>query len=629
MRGGFANDVAHRGGGAAIGKAGRAAWWRRGLARFGAALLAAAALTPSVAQAQSSGCTAINLLDHTTSFNASGDVTSTTGLGSITSGSANMFRVARASDGQSQASDQQFSTNAYVNGGTVYTFTPGDVLTVNATLSNYTASGVTFFARIRTGTGTTTSTNTNNANSVGVTANGPGTPVTYTVTGNETAIGIFLTRNGGAVGTISASVTCTPASATPTITSVNPNFGSTAGGNSVSINGTNLSTVTGASGVRFGTTNATAYSISGGVITATAPAGTAGTTTVTVTNPSGSASSSYTYVAPPTLNAAFGTSSITVGGATTLTLSLTNPNAGTSLTGVSIATAAIPSQLTGSSPATTCTGGTAAYTGSAGGTLSLSGASLAGGASCTVTLTVTGNTAGGPLTYTTGAPAATGPTGLNGSSATTGSLTVAAAPTTPTITGNPNNPTNSTNATFTFTIGSGLTAQCQINGGGYSACISPQAYTGLPDGPQTFNVRSVNSIGDVSATPASFTWTVDTTAPPAPTVLTPANGSSTSSTTPTVTGTAEANSTVTIFINGGVVGTTTTTGAGTFSFTPPDPALLWYQLGQSARGRCGEQYLARFQLQLLHHRLAGLGAQSRDERDADPGAEFHPDRDRW
>jgi hypothetical protein len=106
-----------------------------------------------------------------------------------------------------------------------------------------------------------------------------------------------------------------------------------------------------------------------------------------------------------------------------------------------------------------------------------------------------------------------------------------------TITGHPSDPSNTGNPSFTFGADEGgISFVCRLDGGGFSACSSPQAYTGLSDGTHTFDVRGVDAAGNTGA-PASSTWTIDTAAP-AVTLTAPANGSSSSNQTPTFAGAA-------------------------------------------------------------------------------------------
>ncbi len=81
-----------------------------------------------------------------------------------------------------------------------------------------------------------------------------------------------------------------------------------------------------------------------------------------------------------------------------------------------------------------------------------------------------------------------------------------------TITGKPVNPTNQMTATFIFSATESARFECQIDGGGYTTCTSPNTYT-LSAGNHTFDVRSIDSAGNVDASPASYSWVIDTTAP--------------------------------------------------------------------------------------------------------------------
>jgi hypothetical protein len=157
---------------------------------------------------------------------------------------------------------------------------------------------------------------------------------------------------------------------------------------------------------------------------------TAGNLSMTTTPDTFQATAGGASVSPPTIAKAFGAASIPLNGSTSLTFTLHNPNAASSLTGVGL-TDSLPAGLVVSTPnglTGSCGGGTiTAVAGS--GSVSLSGATLAGSASCTFSVNVTGTSAG-TKNNTTGA--VTSVEGGTGSTASA-SVTVAAATLPPTI----------------------------------------------------------------------------------------------------------------------------------------------------------------------------------------------------
>jgi hypothetical protein len=91
-------------------------------------------------------------------------------------------------------------------------------------------------------------------------------------------------------------------------------------------------------------------------------------------------------------------------------------------------------------------------------------------------------------------------------------------PPTPTITSAPSDLTTSTSASFSFSFTDtepGVTFQCQLDGGGFTTCTSPKAYSGLAQGAHTFQVKALDAAGNQSGV-ATDTWTIDATPPPRP-----------------------------------------------------------------------------------------------------------------
>ena len=148
---------------------------------------------------------------------------------------------------------------------------------------------------------------------------------------------------------------------------------------------------------------------------------------VTTTNAGTAAAANATFTVVGGIGAAkaFAPAAIASGGASTLTITLTNSNTTTTVTGIAF-TDTYPGAIANSgtpAAATTCTGGTVtALPGGPG--VALSGASLAPGASCTVTVQVTSATSGIHANNLGNVTAANAPT----TTGATANLTVHAAP---------------------------------------------------------------------------------------------------------------------------------------------------------------------------------------------------------
>ncbi len=106
------------------------------------------------------------------------------------------------------------------------------------------------------------------------------------------------------------------------------------------------------------------------------------------------------------------------------------------------------------------------------------------------------------------------------------------------ITVGPLGTTTATATQFRFVSSEpGSTFQCRLDGGAWTGCSSPAAYSGLSADSHAFDVRAVDAAGNVDPFGATRTWVVDPTVPPV--VMTaPAEESWTNDTTPTFAGTA-------------------------------------------------------------------------------------------
>ncbi len=102
-------------------------------------------------------------------------------------------------------------------------------------------------------------------------------------------------------------------------------------------------------------------------------------------------------------------------------------------------------------------------------------------------------------------------------------------PDTQLIDGNlPTNPSGSSTARFEFTGTDNVTViegevqvlefECRLNGGNWTNCTSPANYANLQPGLNTFEVRAVDSEGNVDASPASYAWVILDGTPPETTI---------------------------------------------------------------------------------------------------------------
>jgi hypothetical protein len=81
----------------------------------------------------------------------------------------------------------------------------------------------------------------------------------------------------------------------------------------------------------------------------------------------------------------------------------------------------------------------------------------------------------------------------------------------------PASSTSSTEASFGFSsTEAGSTFECKLDGASWAGCISSKSYSGLTVGSHQFTVRATDGSGNVDASPASFSWTVEAATPPPP-----------------------------------------------------------------------------------------------------------------
>ena len=130
------------------------------------------------------------------------------------------------------------------------------------------------------------------------------------------------------------------------------------------------------------------------------------------------------------------------------------------------------------------------------------------------------------------------------------------------VTSGPTGTVKSTSASFAFSsTEAGSKFECSLDGATYAPCASLKAYTGLASRTHDFRVRVVDAVGNVDATPATRTWTVDAVLPTV-SGMSPRNASVTTDVTPTIRATVRDNVTnlskanLKLYVNGVLISPT-------------------------------------------------------------------------
>ncbi|NVI85585.1 putative Ig domain-containing protein, partial [Janthinobacterium sp. BJB401] len=414
-------------------------------------------------------------------------------------------------------------------------------------------------------------------NGVAVTVVNATTMTATSPAGSAGTVNVTVTASGGTSATGAANqFTYIPA---PTVTSISPTAGPTAGGGSVIITGTGF---TGATAVTFGATPATGFTVNSATqITATAPAGSSGTVDVRVTTAGGTSATSgadqFTFVAAPTVTSISPTAGPATGGSTVI---ITGTGFSTTTAVTFGATSAIgftvnsATQITATAPAGTGTvdvrvtslGGTSAT--SAADQFTFVAAPVVSSISPTsgpttggTTVIITGSNFSGTTAVTFGATLASGftvnsatqitatapvgsagtvdvrVTSAGGTSATSANdqFTYVAVPTVSSISPTAGPASGGTTVTITGSNFSGTTAVTfgATSAAGFTVNSATQITATAPSGTGTVDVR-VTTTGGTSATSAADQYTF--VAAPAVTSISPTAGPSTGGTTVIISG---------------------------------------------------------------------------------------------
>lgn len=80
---------------------------------------------------------------------------------------------------------------------------------------------------------------------------------------------------------------------------------------------------------------------------------------------------------------------------------------------------------------------------------------------------------------------------------------------------------HSRTAQFTFTAELGAHFECRLDNEGWQECFSPQTYEDLGAGIHTFQVRAIDSVGNIEALPSAHWWAIEIDPPQPPSLLSP------------------------------------------------------------------------------------------------------------
>jgi hypothetical protein len=324
---------------------------------------------------------------------------------------------------------------------------------------------------------------------------------------------------------------------TPAVTAVSPNTGTTAGSQIVTITGTSFS---GATAVKFGSTAATSFTINSDTqITATAPAGSAGTVDIKVTTNNGTSSAvtadhfTYLSTAAPAVTS-LGTTSGTTAGGTSVVINGTNftsasavmfgsfPAASFTVNSSTKITATSPAEPTGTVDVTVTTPSGTSATGS-----------------------------GDRFTYTAAAVPTVTSLGTSSGSTAGGTSVV--------ITG-----TNFTGATAVY-FGSFLAASFTVNSSTQITATSPAQYAGTID-------VTVSTYSGTSATVSGDRFTYTSASTPSVTGISPTTGTTAGGTSVSITGTNFTGATAVMFGNVPAASFTVNSSTSITVTSPPQAA---------------------------------------------------------